>query len=272
MKPRYYFLITVGLVLVLGIYFVFSTLPQPTKVAEPLPTATISLSQRLTGERLEGQLLFTRQGNLWVWHGNDATLLGIKPSSSTIANFTVKLFQPVWAPGSGTIAFIRQDESFSDLWVSNPDGTQPRALTANKGKGQPRTDNYNLNALWAFNPAWSPDGSQIAYLTDIQTDDLVLWVTNVKNPQPRKLSAIGVGQGGIQHPTWSADGSQIAVAAYDNGKSQIYTIRVNNGRETRLTEVSEGAYDPTWSPDGKYIAYVVRRGNNSDLWLMRSDG
>ncbi len=276
MRPRYYFFIAAGLVLVLGIYFVFSTLPQQAKDrgsnGGPLPTTTVDLGQRLTGERLDGQLLFTRQGNLWAWHGDNATRLAIEPGKSVIANLSGKLTQPSWSPGSGAIAYIRQDEAFSDLWVVNADGKNARSLTTNRGQGQPRSENFNRSSLWAFAPAWSPDGTQLAYLSDVQTDDLALWITPVKTPQPKRLSALAVGQGGLQRPSWAADGSQIAVAGYEGGKPQIYTIRVNNGRETRLTEASEGAYDPAWSPDGKYIAYLARRGNNSDLWLMRADG
>lgn len=272
MKPRYYFFIAAALVLMLGIYWVFSTIPQQPKEGGPLPTPTLNLGQRLTGERLDGQLLFTRAGNLWAWRGGDATRLAIEPGNSTVANNQVKLLQPAWSPDDGSIAYIRQDESFSDLWVVNADGSQNRALTSNKGKGQPRTDNYDSTSLWAYSPTWSPDGSQIAYLADVQTDDLALWVTAVRNPQPHRLSALGVGQGGIQHPDWSPDGSQIAVAAYEGGKPQIFVVRVNNAASTKLTEAAEGAYDPAWSPDGKSIAYVVRRGNSSDLWLMRADG
>jgi TolB protein len=273
MKPRYYFFIAVGLVLVLGIYFVLSTAPKsPDKTGTVQATPTVNLSQRLTGERLEGQLLFTRQGNLWAWHGDNATRLAIEPGRSVIANVKVTLTQPAWSPGSGAIAYIRQDESFSDLWVVNADGTNARSLTANKGKGQPRTGDYNETSLWAFAPSWSPDGTQLAYLSDVQTDDLALWVTPVKTPAPRRLSTLAVGQGGMQRPAWSPDGAQIAVAAYEGGKPQIFTIKVNGGAQTRLTEAGEGAYDPAWSPDGQYLAYVVRRGNTGDLWMMKADG
>src|SRR4051794_7911220 len=130
MKPRYYFFIAATLVLVLGIYVVFSTIPSQPKSSGPLPTPTANLGQRLNGERLDGQLLFSRQGNLWAWHGDNATRLAIEPGKPVIPTSPVKLTQPVWAPGSGAIAYIRQDESFSDLWVVNADGTNARSLTA----------------------------------------------------------------------------------------------------------------------------------------------
>ncbi len=272
MKPRVIFFIVIAAVLILGTFFIISTIPQSSKGTGALSTATPNLGQKLSGEKLEGQLLFARTGNLWAWRGNDATRLAIEPGSPVVVNTQVKLLNPVWSPGNSQIAYIRQDESFSDLWVVNSDGSNARNLTNNKGKGQPRTGNYNQSSLWAYGPSWSPDGSQIAYLTDIQTDDLALWITPVKNPQPRRLSGLAVGQGGQQKPSWSSDGQQIAVAAYEGGKSQIYSVRVNNGNTTRLTEAAEGAYDPAFSPDGKSTAYVTRRGNTADLWLMRADG
>ena len=62
------------------------------------------------------------------------------------------------------------------------------------------------------------------------------------------------------------------VGAFQNGKSQVYSLNVNDGSTNPLTSVQDGAYDPIMSPDGNFIAYIARKGNVSELWVMHADG
>ena len=272
---RHYIAISIilGLGLV-GLVVILLSAPAATKgggasVGTPPPDR----SDTLHGSSIAGQIVFSRLGRLWRWQGDTAHPLNVAAGNSTIANNQVGLTQPALSRDGAKLAFVRQDESFSDLWLSASDGSAAHALTTNRGNGTPRTPNFIGSSLWAFGPAWSPAGTEIAYLSDVGTDDLTLRATSASKFNQRPLNArLAVAQGGDQRPGWSPLGDEVALAAFDNGKSQIYSIKTANGQSTKLTDQPDGAYDPAWSPDGKLIAFVSRRGNAAELWLMHADG
>ncbi len=271
MKTRYFVIAAVVALFVLAVYLIFATLPDKNS-AVPIAPPTVDPGEKLSGDNLDGQLLFTRGGNLWAWRGNSAQRMAIEPGSSVIAKGKVILTQPVISPRGNAIAYIRQDESFSDLWVVNSDGSNPRNLTNNKPQGQPRTGKFVENTSWAFDPTWSPDGNLLAFISDKGTDDAVLWLWSSKTSNFTRVPLSGLGSGGVGRPSWSPDSTRVAVAAYLNGKSQIFRVNLQNNQFIKLTEQPDGAYDPAYSPDGQSIAFVSRKGNVSELWLMDSDG
>ena len=271
MKTRLIAFAVIFIVALIGIFFILSTAPtkdNPTSSNSP----NINVGEKLTGESLEGQLLFSRGGFLWAWRGDTGMRMAVEPGDSIIAGKRPLLLQAALSPNGSTIAYIRQDESYSDLWLVNADGKNSRRLTNNRGPGVPRSQGFSTDSLWAFNPVWSPDGNMIAYLTDRGTDDVTLWLWSLKNSNAARVTMLGAGQGGVGKPSWSPDGTRLAIAAYENGKSQIFRVNVQNGQNLQITETENGAYDPAWSPNTQYIAYVVRKSNLSELWVMNADG
>lgn len=266
--------ITIGTILglgLLGVILILVTIP-----AKPTPGATATpgpdQGESLRGSSIDGQIIFSRQGYLWSWRGDKSARLPVEPGASTVQGNPVQLIQPSLSQDGTKLAFIRQDETFSDLWVANSDGTNARNLTNYRGSGTPRSPDFISSSLWAFSPAWSPDGTEVAFLSDVGTDDLALWATSASKFNRRVVSKLAVGQGGLLRPSYAPQGNQFVAAAFENGKSQIYAIADGNGSPTKLTDLPEGAYDPILSPDGNFIAYIARKGNFSELWLMRADG
>ncbi len=71
---------------------------------------------------------------------------------------------------------------------------------------------------------------------------------------------------------WSPDGAVLAYCAERDGEYDIYTIPVNGGVETRLTN-SPGLNDgPEYSPDGKHIWFNSVRTGLMQVWRMNADG
>ncbi|MDB5082159.1 MAG: hypothetical protein JWP00_4083 [Chloroflexi bacterium] len=257
----------------LGVILILVTTPSRSATGPAgSTTATPDRGENIRGSSIDGQIIFSRQGFLWSWRGDKAARLPVEPGASTVRDQSIKLIQPAISQDGAKLAFIRVDETFSDLWVANSDGTNARNLTNYKGSGTPRSPGFIGSSLWAFSPAWSPTGTELAFLSDVGTDDLALWTTGSSSFSRRAISKLAVGQGGMLRPSYGPQGNQFVVAAFENGKSQVYSINGTAGTNTKLTNVPDGAYDPVMSPDGNFIAYIARKGNSSELWVMRADG
>lgn len=71
---------------------------------------------------------------------------------------------------------------------------------------------------------------------------------------------------------WSPDGRHLAYCAERNGQYDIYTISVDGGLETQLTNEPGLDDGPEYSPDGRYIWFNSTRTGLMQVWRMDADG
>jgi TolB protein len=127
------------------------------------------------------------------------------------------------------------------VYVINADGSHQERLTTTAfiEDGHPKA--YNKN------PAWSPDGRQIAFAS-ARSGNLEIHVMNADGSEPRQLTQ---SDGSKDLPNWSPDGTQIAFM--EGGGISVMDSTGNNLR--KLTTHGFLDFYPSWSPDGKYLAY-----------------
>jgi TolB protein len=173
--------------------------------------------------------------------------------------------EPTWSPDGAKILYRGAvDDSRSDLWVINVEGTGATNLTANL----PAT----MTAI--RNPAWSPDGARIAFVA-AQSGQHKIWTMNADGSNVAPLTT---DAGFDLTPTWSPTGDQIAFSRY-NGTTpangwDVMIVPVSGGVPVRL-ELAGDQLNPVWSPDGRYIAVqgtdVAGQGSHQ-LYTLRPDG
>lgn len=144
------------------------------------------------------------------------------------------------APDTPKIIFgTHREEGNRELYLMNPDGSEPVNLTHN------RADDIS--------GTWSPTGEQILFASDRDRSfgswDLYLMDADGKNVRP----VFGKSEE-RRHPEWSPDGTQIAYTRFDAGVGYIY-IATRDGKDEERVAIGG---TPAWSPDGTEIAYVVR--------------
>ena len=112
-----------------------------------------------------------------------------------------------------------------------------------------------ISAANGMSPAWSPDGAQIAFLSN-RAEGWDLYVVDAAGGEPRRLTSGATAD----DPAWHPDGRTIAVER----RGGIELVHTEGGTRSRLVE--RGA-QPAWAADGR-LAFV--RGG--DLWLRSVNG
>jgi Tol biopolymer transport system component len=127
---------------------------------------------------------------------------------------------------------------------------------------------------------WSANGKRIAYTVYSSTGEGRLYVMDADGSDQHALPGASLidrlsGNAGGEEPAVSPDGKRIAFAATaGKDNEEIYTVRIDGSRRTRLTDIpGNDHWPPTWSPDGTRIAFTSEgTGGNSEIYAMNSDG
>ncbi len=176
-------------------------------------------------------------------------------------------WQPAWSSDGAHVAFVHRQFSESsedyeddyEIWVMDADGTNWRNLTGNDSA--------------EFQPAWSPDGSRIAFVSQ-QSGNLDIWVMNADGTNHRNLTNHPEWD---TEPAWSPDGTKIAFASKrDGGDFDIWVMDADGSKARNLHDNNDYEGQPAWSPDGTRIAFVHNQEEfgffDNDIWVMDIDG
>jgi dipeptidyl aminopeptidase/acylaminoacyl peptidase len=121
---------------------------------------------------------------------------------------------------------------------------------------------------YASSPAWSPDGTKLAFAS-FRPGNYDVYVMNADGSGQTRLTADPGHEGA---PDWSPDGSMIAFFSNREGRANIYVMDADGGRQRQLTADPVGATTPAWSPDGTKIAFAGFRDGNGEIYVIDADG
>lgn len=158
---------------------------------------------------------------------------------------------PRWSPDGRYLAFVSRRGEKNQLFLAPLDGGE--AFQATKAR-------FGISQ-----PAWSPDGRRVAYVARVGE------YKEAKDRSPIEKAAPRV----IRDLRYKLDG----IGFFDERRLHVFTVDVESGAETQVTDGDWNDEQPSWSPDGRWIAFVSDRERDrhqrqwrTDVWAVPSTG
>jgi Tol biopolymer transport system component len=162
--------------------------------------------------------------------------------------------QAAFPGANGKMVLANDFSGKSQIYVESPDGS----VLGHTPTGASDSD-----------PAWSPDGSQIVFVSNRDGGNFEIYKMNADYTNQTPLT---YDPGFNADPVWSPDGTQIAFTSGRDGNFNIFKMSAGGGAPTRLTNDPGHDGFPAWSPDGTKIAFQSDRTGNNDIYTMNTDG
>jgi len=143
----------------------------------------------------------------------------------------------------------------SNLWLFNPSTNQRTLLTSDAGI--------------QYQPAWSYDGSKIAYSAGAGPRGKEIFIIHIDGMEKKQLTR---NQGNDFVPNWSPDGTKIVYSSNVTDDFEIWVMNAEGKEAKQLTKSPGLETRPVFSPDGTRIAFTSNRSGKLEIWMMNADG
>jgi Tol biopolymer transport system component len=161
---------------------------------------------------------------------------------------------PAFSPDGSLIAFHESDD-VGGIFVAGATGESVRRITD-----------------IGFDPAWSPDGTQIVFATEEVGDPSsrlgisAIYIVPAAGGAARKI----VAGDGVQ-PSFSPSGDHVVYWSNNGGQRDIFVMPATGGKTSAVTNDAAIDWCPVWSPDGRFIYFASDRGGAMNVWRVAVD-
>lgn len=176
----------------------------------------------------------------------------------------------VWvAPDQTIVAFV--DQTDDGAWMAVWEHSGVTRLAQLAGPGSPPLVSGDKTSARAADgvpllAAWSPDGSQFAYGSATDGQD----VFHVVDSRGWSERSYGLDDGFVGELVWSPDGKNVAISSYSrDGKD--HTVYIADAAGGGISRLVDGCLI-VWSPDSQYLAVHRDPYYEPGLWLFSIDG
>lgn len=178
----------------------------------------------------------------------------IRITAHRIADYIYEQF--IGEPGifATRIAYVEKSKNSYRLLIADSDGANAQVALSSK---EP-----------IISPNWSPDGTQLAYVS-FETRKPVVFIHTLATG---RRQAVANFKGSNSAPVFSADGKTLAVVLTKDSGSQIYTMQRDGSGLRRLTSTGNINTEPFFSHDGQSIYFTSDRSGGPQIYKMDING
>jgi Tol biopolymer transport system component len=226
-------------------------------------------------------------------------LEGGEPTRVTFDNR--KINGLAWSPDGERLLFTSTRSGVYGLWSTDPDGSDLRLLPVGQENVQQPSTSPGIDAIafeqwahrsqlrqidlvqrtevdagrhfrstrWDSNPAWSPDGARIAFVSN-RSGPHGIWIS-----RPDGSDAVQVADFGgafVDNPAWSPDGRTVAFDGSPDGNTAIFTVPPEGGTPRRIVDGPGDNRNPSWSRDGRWLYFESNRSGQWRIHAQPVDG
>lgn len=182
---------------------------------------------------------------------SDNTQSAIRHASHVVSDKIYEIITGEKGDFSGKIAYVEESgnpkNKVSTLKVMDADGQNMRVLHSEQGS--------------IFSPAWSPDGTRIAYAVQKPNGFPVIHVQNIAGGGSIVATPF---KGNNLAPSFSPDGSSILFSgSHENNDPAIYQLHLASKQLRKLTNMKGAENSPSYAPDGRSFVFTADNGTRT---------
>jgi len=155
---------------------------------------------------------------------------------------------------STRLAYVVQKSNTYELQIADADGQNPQVMLRSKHS--------------IISPAWSPDGSKLAYVS-FESGKPVVYVQTLGTGQRFPIANF---KGNNSAPAWSPNGQQLAIVLSRDSISQIYTINADGSGLRRIMRSPLIDTEPQYTPDGGSLIFTSDRSGSPQIYRVPVGG